>query len=222
MYKILIIEDDAIIAKSIASYLEKWSFQVKIVEQFNQIMDEIVSFSPDLVLLDIHLPYYDGYYFCEEIRRVSKVPILFISSASDEMNIVMAINVGGDDFIQKPFKLMVLKAKIDALLRRVYDFQLNQTILMHKEVYFDTSKDSVSYCHQSLELTKNEARILYYLLDHKETIVTRDELMRFLWETEQFVDENTLSVNVNRLRSKLGSIGIVDFIQTKKGRGYMV
>lgn len=222
MYKILIVEDDEIISNSIAGYLEKWDFQTKIVEDFENVISDFVEFQPHLVILDIHLPHYDGYYYCEEIRKLSKTPIIFVSSASDDMNIVMAVNVGADDFITKPFKLVVLKAKIDAILRRVYNFNVDNNLINHKNLIFDAAKDIAKYGENSVELTKNEAKILHVLLEHRETIVTRDTLMKHLWESESFVDENTLSVNVNRLRKKLEQIGIENYIITKKGKGYIV
>lgn len=222
MYKILIVEDDEIIANGIAKYLEKWNFETKIIRDFSNVLEEFVIYDPHLVLLDINLPFYDGYYYCEEIRKIAKTPIVFISSASDDMNIVMAINVGADDFIVKPFKLVLLKAKLDAILRRVYNFNNEQTLITYKNVIFDITKDKITAAGKSSDLTKNESKIFQILLENRETIVTRDEIMRVLWENENFVDENTLSVNINRLRKKLEQIGIVDYIITKKGKGYIV
>ena len=172
--------------------------------------------------MDINLPYFDGYYFCEEIRKISKVPIIFISSASDDMNIVMAMNIGADDFIEKPFKLVVLKAKIEALLRRVYNFNSSNSLIVYKEVIFDINKDEIKYKDNVATLTKNESKILTILLENREKIVSREDIIAALWQSDNFIDENTLSVNVNRLRSKLKDIGIADFITTKKGKGYMV
>lgn len=222
MYKIMIVEDDEIIATSIADYLEKWGFETKKVEDFSKVIDDFVSFAPDLVLMDINLPYYNGYHYCEEIRKISKTPIVFISSASDDMNIVMAVSMGADDFIAKPFKLVVLKAKIDAILRRVYSFNTETSLVTYKGLIFDSSKDKINYQGKEEILTKNEAKILALLLEHRENIVSRDELMKELWDNDSFVDENTLSVNVNRLRRKLEEVGLEDFIKTKKGRGYIV
>ena len=178
--------------------------------------------SPDLILMDINLPYFDGYYFCEEIRKLSKVPIIFISSVNDDMNIVMAMNIGADDFIEKPFKLVVLKAKIEALLRRVYNFSGSSNLVVYKDVIFDLSRDEVKYQDNLVELTKNEGKILTVLLENREKIVTREEIITALWQSDNFIDENTLSVNINRLRAKLKSIGIDEFIMTKKGKGYIV
>ena len=222
MYKVMIVEDDEIISNSIAGYLNKWQYTTHEVSNFQNVITEFVEEKPDIVLMDINLPYFDGYYFCEEIRKISKVPIIFISSASDDMNIVMAMNIGADDFIEKPFKLVVLKAKIEALLRRVYNFNSSNSLIVYKEVIFDINKDEIKYKDNVATLTKNESKILTILLENREKIVSREDIIAALWQSDNFIDENTLSVNVNRLRSKLKDIGIVDFIITKKGKGYMV
>ena len=222
MYKVMIVEDDEIISNSIAGYLNKWQYTTHEVSNFQNVITEFVEEKPDIVLMDINLPYFDGYYFCEEIRKISKVPIIFISSASDDMNIVMAMNIGADDFIEKPFKLVVLKAKIEALLRRVYNFNTSNSLIVYKEVIFDINKDEIKYKDNVETLTKNESKILTILLENREKIVSREDIIAALWQSDNFIDENTLSVNVNRLRSKLKDIGIADFITTKKGKGYMV
>lgn len=222
MYKVMIVEDDEIISNSIAGYLNKWQYTTHEVSNFQNVITEFVEEKPDIVLMDINLPYFDGYYFCEEIRKISKVPIIFISSASDDMNIVMAMNIGADDFIEKPFKLVVLKAKIEALLRRVYNFNSSNSLIVYKEVIFDINKDEIKYKDNVATLTKNESKILTILLENREKIVSREDIIAALWQSDNFIDENTLSVNVNRLRSKLKDIGIADFITTKKGKGYMV
>ena len=222
MYKVMIVEDDEIISNSIAGYLNKWQYTTHEVSNFQNVITEFVEEKPDIVLMDINLPYFDGYYFCEEIRKISKVPIIFISSASDDMNIVMAMNIGADDFIEKPFKLVVLKAKIEALLRRVYNFNSSNSLIVYKEVIFDINKDEIKYKDNIATLTKNESKILTILLENREKIVSREDIIAALWQSDNFIDENTLSVNVNRLRSKLKDIGIEDFIITKKGKGYMV
>ena len=222
MYKIMIVEDDEIISNSIAGYLEKWQYSTREVQNFQNVVHEFVEYSPDLVLMDINLPYFDGYYFCEEIRKISKVPIIFISSANDDMNIVMAMNIGADDFIEKPFKLVVLKAKIEALLRRVYNFNSGTNLIVYKDVIFDMSRDEIKCGEELVELTKNESKILTVLLENREKIVSREEIINALWQSDNFIDENTLSVNVNRLRAKLKSIGVDEFITTKKGKGYIV
>ena len=222
MYKLLIIEDDAVIAKAIQQHMMSWGYEAVCVENFQEVLQTFIAQNPQLVLLDISLPFYNGYHWCDEIRKLSKVPIIFISSASDNMNIVMAVNMGGDDFVAKPFDLNVLQAKIQALLRRTYDFAGDSTLLEHNGMIFDTSKGVVTYDNNRTELTKNELRILQVLMENKEKVVARDTLMTKLWESDSYVDENTLSVNVNRLRKKLESVGLLDFIQTKKGIGYRV
>jgi len=222
VYKVMIVEDDEIISNSIAGYLNKWQYTTYEVSNFQNVITEFVEEKPDIVLMDINLPYFDGYYFCEEIRKISKVPIIFISSASDDMNIVMAMNIGADDFIEKPFKLVVLKAKIEALLRRVYNFNSSNSLIVYKEVIFDINKDEIKYKDNIATLTKNESKILTILLENREKIVSREDIIAALWQSDNFIDENTLSVNINRLRAKLKSIGIDEFITTKKGKGYII
>lgn len=222
MYKILIIEDDATIAKAIKNAIESWNYEALCVTDFRDIMREFVDYSPHLVLLDISLPFYNGYYWCSEIRKLSKVPIIFISSASDNMNIVMAVNMGGDDFIAKPFDLNVLTAKVQAMLRRTYDFAGQSGFLEHKGAILNTGDATLTYNNEKIELTKNEYKILQILIENKGKVVSRDTIMTKLWETDSFVDDNTLTVNITRLRKKLDEAGLHDFITTKKGIGYMV
>ena len=221
-YKILVVEDDAIIAAEMKKHLEKWNYQVERVEDFNQVLTQFVAFSPHLVLLDIGLPYYNGHYWCSQIRQISQVPVIFVSSAGDNMNIVMAISMGGDDFIAKPFDLTILVAKVQALLRRTYDFTYGGDMLEHKGVILNLSENSLLYEGNKLDLTKNELRILQVLFEQRGKVVSRDTLMYRIWETDDFIDENTLTVNITRLRKKLYSAGIEEFITTKKGLGYMV
>ena len=220
MYKIFIVEDDEIIARSIRHHLESWEYKVHCVKDFSNVMTEFVAFEPQLVLMDITLPFYNGYHWCGEIRKVSKVPVIFISSASDNMNIVMAVNMGADDFIAKPFDLDVLTVKIQAMLRRSYDFAGTGTILEHRGAMLNLTEATLTYREQKLELTKNDLRILQVLMENKAKVVSRDTLMTKLWESDSYVDENTLSVNMNRLRKKLEGIGLTDYIITKKGIGY--
>ena len=222
MYKILIIEDDEIIAKAIKNTIESWNYDAFCITDFRDVMKEFVSYSPHLVLLDISLPFYNGYYWCTEIRKHSKVPIIFISSASDNMNIVMAVNMGGDDFIAKPFDLNVLTAKVQAMLRRTYDFAGQSNLLEHKGAILNTSDTTLTYNNQKIELTKNEYKILKVLIENKGRVVSRDTIMTKLWETDSFIDDNTLTVNITRLRKKLEEAGLNNFILTKKGTGYMV
>lgn len=185
-------------------------------------MTGFTEFSPHLVLMDIGLPYYNGFYFCSEIRRISKVPVVFLSSASDNMNIVMAMNMGGDDFIAKPFDLTVLMAKIQAILRRTYDFGSDTNVIAHKGAMLNVSDATLSFNGEKIDLTKNEYRILLTLLENKGKVVSRNFLMNKLWETDSYVDENTLTVNVSRLRKKLEKSGLSDFIETRSGMGYIV
>lgn len=220
MYKIFLVEDDETIAKMVKNHLEKWDYEVRIAQKFDRIMAEFADYEPQLVLMDIGLPFYNGYHWCTQIRKVSNVPVVFLSSAADNMNIVMAVTMGADDFIAKPFDMQVLTVKIQAILRRSYDFAGNSSVLEHKGAMLNISEAELSYEGENLELTKNELKILQTLFENKASIVTRDTLMTKLWESDTYVDENTLSVNVNRLRKKLASIGLRDFIITKKGIGY--
>lgn len=222
MYKILIVEDDQGIASAVAEQAKIWNFDARCVENFRNVMETFAEYAPHLVLMDISLPFFNGYYWCGEIRKVSKVPIIFISSASDNMNIVMAMNMGADDFIAKPFDQSVLIAKIQAMLRRSYDFVSAVPVLEHRGALLNTGDNTLSYEGNVIELTKNEYRILLALMKNKGKVVSREKLMESLWETDCFVDENTLTVNVNRLRKKLDSAGLSDFIATKFGVGYLI
>lgn len=215
-------EDDETIARLIKKHLEKWEYEVSTVQDFGNVLGEFAVCDPQLVLLDIRLPFYNGHYWCTQIRQVSKVPIIFLSSVSDNMNIVMAMNMGADDFIPKPFDLEVLTAKVQALLRRSYDFAGSSSMLEHKGMLLNLSDATLLYQEQKVELTKNELKILQTLIENKMQVVTRETLMTRLWESDMYVDENTLSVNVNRLRKKLTSIGLEDNILTKKGIGYQI
>lgn len=220
MYKIFMVEDDEIIARSIREHLQAWNYDVCCVEDFSNVVAEFVRFDPQLVLMDITLPFFNGYHWCSEIRKISKVPVIFLSSAADNMNIVMAVNMGADDFIPKPFDLEVLTVKIQAMLRRSYDFAGTGSMLEYKGAILNLNETTLTYQEQKIELTKNEFRILEILMENKEKVVSRETLMTKLWESDNYVDENTLSVNVNRLRKKLEALGLEEFILTKKGIGY--
>lgn len=222
MYRILIVEDDPTIADMLAEHLCKWGFEALAVKEFDRVMETFLEVDPQLVLMDIVLPFYNGYHWCGEIRKVSKVPVIFLSSASDNMNIIMAVNMGGDDFIAKPFDLEVLVAKVQAMLRRTYSFQGQVNILEHNGVVLNLGDASLTYQGQKIELTKNDFRILEVLMEQKGNVVTREALMKKLWNDDCFIDDNTLTVNVNRLRKKLSEFGLSDFIVTKKGIGYLV
>lgn len=222
MYKIFIIEDDSIIADTLQKHLTAWGWEARCAVDFQNVLADFVAFSPQLVILDISLPFYNGYHWCTEIRKLSKVPVLFLSSAADNLNIVMAMTMGGDDFIAKPFDLNVLTAKVQALLRRAYDFAGQSQLMEHRDAILNLNDASLTYCGRRLDLTKNEFRILQLLLENKGRTVTRDAVMTRLWETDSYVDDNTLTVNITRLRKKLDGIGLTDFITTKKGIGYLI
>lgn len=222
MYKILIVEDDETIAGGLKNHLGKWNYQAECMTDFKDVMGKFVEFEPQLVLLDIVLPFFNGFHWCQEIRKISKVPIIFLSSANDNMNIVMAMNMGGDDFIEKPFDLNVLTAKIQALFRRTYAFAEQQKQLEHGGVILNLNDATVLYQEEKLDLTKNDFKILQILMENAGKIVRRDQIMERLWESDEFIDDNTLTVNVTRLRKKLESVGVRDYIITKKGIGYLI
>lgn len=222
MYRLLIIEDDHGIAEAIREQAAMWELEACTVKNFRNVMSEFAAFDPHIVLLDIVLPFFNGYHWCNEIRKVSKVPIIFISSASDNMNIVMAMNMGGDDFIAKPFDQSVLMAKIQAMLRRTYDFAAAVPVLEHRGALLNTGDGTLTYRDEKIPLSKNEFRILMILMESKGKVVSRERLMEQLWESESFVDENTLSVNVNRLRKRLEGAGLENFITTRFGVGYLI
>lgn len=222
MYRLLIIEDDKGIAEAIKTQAEMWGIQTHMITNFRNVMAEFIQVDPHIILMDIALPFFNGYHWCSEIRKVSKVPILFISSASDNMNMIMAMNMGADDFIAKPFDQSLLMAKLQALLRRTYDFSASVPVLEHRGALLHTGEQSLVYGDEKISLSKNEYRILLILMENKGRVVSREKLMEQLWQTDCFVDENTLSVNVNRLRKRLESAGLCDFIKTKFGVGYLI
>ena len=222
MYRILLVEDDPGIAQAVCAHLRQWELDARCVQNFRAVMEEFTAFDPQLVLLDISLPFFNGYHWCTQIRAVSRVPVVFLSSASENMNIVMAMNMGADDFIAKPFDQRVLIAKVQALLRRAYDFSQAAPTLSHRGAALNTADQTLRYNGQKIALTKNEYRILLTLLEGRGRVVSRERLMERLWETDSFVDENTLTVNVNRLRKKLDAAGLNGFITTRVGAGYLV
>ena len=222
MYRLLIVEDDRGIAEAIKAQAEMWGMQAHLITNFRNVMAEFVETEPHIVLIDISLPFFNGYHWCSEIRKVSKVPIIFISSASDNMNMIMAMNMGADDFIAKPFDQSLLMAKLQALLRRTYDFASSVPVLEHRGALLHMGDQSLVYENEKISLSKNEYRILLVLMENKGRVVSREKLMEQLWETDCFVDENTLSVNVNRLRKRLESAGLRDYISTKFGIGYLI
>lgn len=219
-YKILIVEDDEVIAGQLEQYLSRWGYEVGGVKNFEKVLKEFSDFAPHLVLMDIGLPFYNGYYWCAQIRQISQVPIIFVSSAGDNMNIVMAINMGGDDFVVKPFEPDVLAAKVQAMLRRAYSFRGQTSVLEYQGILLNLADAAVLVDGQREELTKNEFRILQLLLENAERTVSREAIMKRLWDNDCFVDDNTLTVNMTRLRKKLEGLGVGDRIHTRKGLGY--
>lgn len=222
MYRILIVEDDETIAGLVKKHLESWGYQVECVSDFARVLQEFIQKDPQLVLLDLKLPFYNGFHWCEEIRRISQVPVLFLSSAADNMNMVMAMSRGADDFIAKPFDLNVLAAKVQAVLRRSYAFGKSANLLEHGGTILNLGSGTLTYGEKVVDLTRNELRILQILFEYTGKVVSRDAIMTRLWENDSFVDDNTLTVNMTRLRRKLEGVGLKDFIATKKGLGYMV
>ncbi len=222
MYRIYLVEDDEMIAGLMKKHLESWGYQVEVVKDFTNVLGEFAKINPQLVLLDLKLPFFNGFHWCEEIRKISQVPVIFVSSAADNMNMVMAMARGADDFIAKPFDLEVLVAKVQAILRRTYSFGKASNILEHKGAVLNLGNGNLTVGDESLELTRNELKILQILFEHNGKAVSRDAIMTKLWENDSFVDDNTLTVNMTRLRKKLEGIGLKNFIVTKKGMGYMV
>lgn len=222
MNKIMLVEDDQDIAHLIKQQLQKWDYEVFCCTHFDQILEDFQTFQPHLVLLDITLPYFNGYHWCQHIRKISKVPIIFVSSSSDNMNLIMAIEMGGDDFIAKPFDFNVLLAKIQAMMRRTYAYPTKQVYSLVNQVILDVEEMALLHHGQKLVMARNEFRILKALLEHRGQVISRNILMQEIWQTDEFIDENTLTVNMGRLRKTLESIGIYDLIETRKGYGYVI
>ena len=222
MQKILIVEDDMVIANVLKQHLQKWNYEVKTVSDFKNVMECFVEFDPHMVLMDISLPFFNGYHWCTEIRKRSQIPVIFLSAASDNMNIVMAISMGGDDFIAKPFDLTVVTAKIQAWMRRTYTFQNQIHVLERQGVVLNIGSAELSYQNKKIELTKNDFKIMQILMEYAPNVVPREEIMKRLWESDEFIDDNTLTVNITRLRKKLEEYVIDDFIRTRKGIGYYI
>jgi len=223
MFKIMIVEDDTRIKEILLENVVRWGFEGKALDNFDEVFIEFSKYSPHLVLMDINIPFFDGFYWCSKIREISKVPIIFVSSRNNNMDVIMAINMGGDDFIQKPFSLEILMAKIKALIRRTYSYADAETnVLQYQDIVINMKDNSIVYKNKKSELSRNEFSILYLLMKNNGNLISRDKIMRSLWEDESFVDDNTLTVNVNRLRKKLEDIGLEDLIKTKKGQGYTI
>lgn len=221
---IFIIEDDQSLSNEIKLALSKWGYSVGQVNDFENITNEVLDSNPKLILMDINLPSYDGFYWCSQIRNFMKVPIIFISSRDNDMDIIMSINMGGDDYITKPFSPQVLVAKIQAILRRTYSYNndLKSDVIKFKDITLNIVESKLYFKGENVDLTKNELKIMNILMSNQEKIVSREEIIEELWDTDEFISENTLTVNVNRLRKKLNSIGLEDVIETKKGQGYII
>lgn len=223
MFKIMLVEDDPKMREIILENIIRWGLEGLAVDHFDAVYSSFIKFEPHMVLMDINLPVFDGFYWCQRIREVSRVPLIFISSRDSNMDIIMAMNMGGDDFIQKPFSLEVLMAKMNALLRRTYSYgEVETSVIEHNGVVLDLKDTQLQYNGERAELTKNEYRIIYILLKNQGKVVNREDLIRGLWEDESFVDDNTLTVNINRLRHKLEAVGLYNYIQTRKGQGYII
>lgn len=221
MYRIFIVEDDQRIRTQLKVLLEKYGYEGVVSEDFEHIVDRVLEAAPHLILLDINLPHFDGYHMCREIRRQCGTPIIMVTSRDSEVDELMSMNLGADDFITKPYNTQILLARIAAILKRSYHSEASR-VLEHKGVSLDLSKSSVSFQGKQVELTKNELRILHLLMENKGSIISRDDIMNDLWQSDEFVDDNTLTVNINRLRKKLEEAGVVNYLVTKRGQGYLI
>lgn len=221
MAAIFIVEDDVKIRNELTKLLQKYGYECFSSDDFFHMTEAVLKQNPQLVLLDINLPVYDGYYICREIRRQSQIPIIIVTSRDSEADELMSMNLGADDFVTKPYNTQILLARIASVLKRAYPSEPANT-LFHRGLELDLSKSTVRFQGKEVELTKNELRILRLLIRNKGRIIPRDEIMNDLWQSEEFVDDNTLTVNINRLRKKLESIGIEDYLITKRGQGYLV
>lgn len=222
-YKIYVVEDDAMLADEIGRLLMKWGYEVWVAERFDNILEEFLTIKPQVVLMDVNIPYFDGFYWCKRIREFSAVPIIYISSRDSSMDVIMAMNNGGDDYLTKPFDNAVLVAKLQAVIRRAYEYSIQEPlVLSHRGLTLNVAEATAVYNQHKCELTKNELKILKLLMENQGKIVSREALMRSLWDDEIYVNENTLTVNVNRVRLKLEELGLQSFITTKKGMGYVI
>lgn len=220
--KIMIIEDDATLASEMDTFLKKWGYDTVCACDFKNIVEEVLNEMPQLVLMDINLPYYDGFYWCGQIRRISKIPIIYISSRNDDRDKIMAIAQGGDDYVEKPFRLELLKAKIESILRRTYEYRVREQIYISKDLSYESASQTLRFQEKVVELTKSERTIMGKLMEKRPDVVTRDELMMELWSTDEFVSDGTLTTVMSRLRSKLVKTCGTELIQTRKGQGYYI
>lgn len=219
--KIFIIEDEQKIREELSTFLSKYGYEIAYSTDFENIVDRVIEAQPHIILLDINLPYYDGYYVCREIRKQSNVPIIIVTSRQSEMDELMSMNLGADDFITKPYNTQILLARISSILRRTYS-NIEIEVFEFKGLKYNISTSHMEFQGKDVELTKNESKILHILMKNREKIVSRDEIIKALWQTDEFIDDNTLTVNVNRLRKKLDEIGVEEYLQTKRGQGYIL
>ena len=222
MNKILIIEDDEKIRKELENFLNRNGYNAKALNRFNNLVEDIINEKADLVLLDINLPYVDGEFVLKEIRKISNVPIIMVTSRDNEMDELISLNYGADQYVTKPYNIQILLAKISVLLKRNQNAGINQDKIDCKDFILNRSKSMIEKDDLKVELTKNEISILYFLILHRATIVPREDIIKYLWDSEYFIDDNTLTVNMKRLRGKLEEIGLNDIIETKRGQGYML
>lgn len=220
--KIMLVEDDTVLAREICLFLEKWRYEAVVTEQFEDIVQEFISHKPQLVLMDVNLPYYDGFYWCSQLRQISKVPVIYISSRSDDRDKIMAIAQGGDDYVDKPFRMELLKAKLEAILRRTYEYKVKDQVFLNTKLCYDSALQSIWYAGEEIDLTKSERHLLARLMECRPDVVTRDELMMELWNTDEYVTDAALTTVISRLRGKLRAVCGEEVIYTRKGQGYFV
>lgn len=220
--KVYVVEDDDVILKALKKFLQNWSYEVHVADDFSSVYEKFLKVNPDLVLLDVSLPFFNGYYWCEQIRKSSNVPIIFISSADENLNKIMAMNMGADDYITKPFDLELLLAKIKAILRRTFEYSESTNNISYKDVIIDRDRMVLKFANEEISLSKNEYLILEMMFEYPEKVFKREEFMDKIWQTDEFIDDNTLTVNIMRLRKKLEDIGLKNFIKTKKKVGYYI
>ncbi|WP_262121479.1 response regulator transcription factor [Anaerococcus sp. Marseille-Q5996] len=220
--KVYVVEDDDVILKALKKFLQNWSYEVHVADDFSSVYEKFLKVNPDLVLLDVSLPFFNGYYWCEQIRKSSNVPIIFISSADENLNKIMAMNMGADDYITKPFDLELLLAKIKAILRRTFEYSESTNNISYKDVIIDRDRMLLKFANEEISLSKNEYLVLEMMFEYPEKVFRREEFMDKIWQTDEFIDDNTLTVNIMRLRKKLEDIGLKNFIKTKKKVGYYI
>lgn len=219
--KIFIIEDEEKIKVELSTFLERYGYKTKAVDNFENVIEEALDYNPTIILLDVNLPYYDGYYICREMRKKSNVPIIIVTSRDSDVDELMSMNLGADDFVTKPYNPQILLARITSVIKRTYNNE-NSEVFQYRDLKYNLSQSEAEFNGNKIELTKNESKILYVFMKNKEKIISRDKIMKELWQSDEFVDDNTLTVNINRLRKKLEEIGANNYLQTKRGQGYIL